>query len=182
MNIVNYTEMGITFNLELNNRPSKNKTYAVLLRITQDKKHTRKKTSIEVKKKSDFNSRAKYGNWIRTSEPNHKKWNDTLEQEIEQAKNTYKDLKSSGLATKELIKSKMNAAETSPSFLVYARQRTHEIYNEGGYRNFKKYNGFCNKLENYLTIINKKDLLFSEVTTSFLSKFEAYLHTLVYIN
>jgi hypothetical protein len=35
--------MGITFNLELNNRPTKNKTYSILLRITQDKKHIRKK-------------------------------------------------------------------------------------------------------------------------------------------
>lgn len=170
--------MGITFNLELNNKPSKNKTYAILIRITQNKKHIRKKTSIEVKAKKDFNPRAKQGNWIRTSEPNHKKWNDALEKEIEEAKGTCRDLKRTGLATKELIKSKINSSEISPSFLAFAKQRTQDIFNEGGYRNFKKYNGFCNKLEIYLTEIGKSDLLFSEVTTSFLSKFEAHLHTL----
>lgn len=170
--------MAITFNLELNNRPTKNKTYSILLRITQDKKHIRKKTSVELKSKQDFNLKAKHGNWIRTSEPNHKVWNQTLEKEIEEAKNTYRDLKKSGLATKELIKSKINSAEVSLSFLAFAKQRTQDIFNEGGYRNFKKYNGFCNKLENYLTEKHKKDLLFSEVTTSFLTKFEAYLHTL----
>lgn len=170
--------MSITFNLELNNKSSKSKTYAILLRITQDKKHTRKKTTIEIKKKTDFNPKAKQGNWIRTSEPNHKKWNEILEKEIEDAKTAYRDLKGSGLATKELIKHRINSAEVSPSFLVYAKQRTLDIYNEGGYRNFKKYNGFINKLENYLLKIRKKDLLFSEITTGFLSKFEAHLHSL----
>ena len=38
--------MAVTFNFELNNRASKNKTYAVLLRITQNKKHKRIKTSL----------------------------------------------------------------------------------------------------------------------------------------
>jgi integrase/recombinase XerD len=170
--------MSITFNLELNNKPSKNKTYAILLRITQDKKHTRKKTSIEVKKKNDFNAKAKFGKWIRTSEPNSAKWNDTLVIEIEKAKKVYQELKSSGQATRELIKSKINAEETSLSFLVYAKDRTQEIFDKGGYRNFKKYNGFCNKLETFLATKRQKDLLFSEITTSFLSKFEAYLHTL----
>jgi integrase len=170
--------MGITFNLELNNRPSKNKTYTILLRITQDKKHIRKKTTVEVKNKLDFNPKAKQGKWIRTSEPHHKKWNETLEKEIELAKDKYRDLNKSGLATKELIKSNLNAAEVSPSFLEFAKQRTKDILNEGGYRNFKKYNGFCNKLKTYLNHENKNDILFSEITSSFLAKFEAFLHSL----
>lgn len=170
--------MAITFNLELNNRPSKNQTYAILLRITQDKKHIRKKTTVEVKKKTDFNSKAKNGNWIRTSEPNAKKWNDILEKEIEAAKDAYRELKTSGQATRELVKHKINSGEVSESFLSYAKHRTQEIFDEGGYRNYKKYNGFCNKLESYLSKIRKKDLLFSEVTSSFLAKFEAHLHSL----
>ena len=170
--------MAITFNLELNNRPTKNGTFVILLRITENKKHTRKKTTIEVKRKSDFNSKAKQGNWIRTSEPSHKKWNETLEKELEEAKQAYRDLKGTGTATKEIVKHRLISSETSLSFLDYAKQRTKEIYAEGGYRNYKKYNGFCNKLEGYLTKLKKKDLLFSEIDTAFLAKFEAYLHTL----
>jgi integrase len=170
--------MGITFNLELNSKPNKSRSYAVLLRITQDKKHIRKKTSVEVRNKSDFNPKAKQGKWIRTSEPNHKKWNDVLEKEIEEAKNTYRELKTSGSATKELIIEKITSSDTFPSFLDYAKERTQDIYNEGGYRNYKKYNGFCNKLENYLTSTGKKDILFSELTPTFLARFEAHLHTL----
>ena len=170
--------MGITFNLELNNRPTKKKTYCVLLRITQDKKHFRKKTSIELKSKNDFNRKAKYGSWIRTSEPNFKVWNNILEGEIEEAKNTYRDLKKIGQASGELIKSKLSEAEVSTSFLEYAKKRTEDILKEGGHRNYKKYNGFCNKLEGFLAESHKVGLLFSEVTTAFLSKFEAYLHSL----
>jgi len=170
--------MGTTFNLELNNKPSANKTYSILLRITQNKKHTRKKTTVELNSKKDFNPKAKQNNWIRTSEPNHKKWNEALRDEIEEAKTTYRDLKTKGLATKELIKSKINEAESSSSFIEFAEQRTKDIFNEGGYRNYKKYNGLVNKLKAYLKEKKKKDLLFSEVTTSFLSKFEAYLHNL----
>ena len=170
--------MGVTFNLELNSKATKNKTYAIFLRITQNKKHTRKKTTVEVKRKKDFNPKAKPGNWIRPAEPNHKVWNDALEKEIEDAKKAYRKLKSSGLATKELIKSKIISSDTSPSFLNFAKGRIQDIYNKGGYRNYKKYNGFCNKLEAYLNTLHKKDLLFSEVTTAFLAKFESYLFTL----
>jgi len=133
---------------------------------------------VELKSKTDFNLKAKQGNWIRPSEPNHKIWNDALEKEIEEAKMTYRDLRTSGLATKELIKSRIISADVSPSFLEFVKQRTKDIYVGGGYRNYKKYNGFINKLENYLSGINKNDLLFTELTTSFLAKFETHLHSL----
>ncbi|MEI8203370.1 MAG: site-specific integrase [Bacteroidota bacterium] len=170
--------MATTFNLELNNKPSRKNTYNILLRITQDRKHKRIKSTIELRSPKDYNPKAKYGNWIRTSEPNHKVWNAVLAAEIEEAKSTYRDLKEKGLATSELIKSTMKDMEISASFLQYAKDRTKDILNEGGHRNYKKYNGFCNKLEGFLKSTRKKDLLFVEVTTSFLSKFEAYLHTL----
>jgi integrase/recombinase XerD len=170
--------MAVTFNLELNNKPSKNGTFVVLLRITQDKKHTRKKTSVEVTKKIDFNSRAKYGKWIRSSEPKHEKYNDTLRKELDDARDEYLKVKGTGLATKEIIKEKITTEVKSPSFLVYARERTEAIYNEGGFRNHKKYHDLCNKLANYLKTKRKNDLLFSEIDTSFLSRFEAYLHSL----
>lgn len=170
--------MGTTFNLELNKKPTRKNTYSILLRITQNRKHIRKKTTIEVKNKDHFNPKAKQGNWIRTTESNYKVWNEALDKELEEAKKAFRELKGEGLASKELIKSKINEAETSASFIEFVKQRTKDIFNEGGYRNYKKYNGFINKLEGYLEISKKKDLLLTEITTSFLSKFESYLHSL----
>lgn len=134
--------MAVTFNFELNNKPSKNKTYAILLRITQNQKHKRIKTPIAVSKKSDFNKDAKQGNWIRQREPNYAVWNETLAQELEKARKTYQELKEDGLATTEKIAIEMTAGERTFSFLQYAKQRTKEIYDAGNYRNWKKYNGF----------------------------------------
>lgn len=59
-----------TFRFEVNNKPTRNKTYVVLLCVTTGSKRKRVKTSIELKRRSDFNLKAKQDNWIRTSEPN----------------------------------------------------------------------------------------------------------------
>ncbi len=170
--------MAVTFNFEINNKPNKNQTYAILLRITQNQKHKRIKTSIAVSRKSDFNKNAKQGNWVRPREPNYMVWNEILAQELEKARKTYQELKEEGLATTEKIVSEMTAGERTSSFLQYAKQRTQEIYNAGGYRNWKKYNGFCNKLESYLKEKKSKELIFAEINTAFLSKFEVYMHSL----
>lgn len=172
--------MATTFNFELNNKPTRNKTYVILLRVTQNKKHKRTKTSIELKSKNDFNPKAKAGNWIRTSEPNHKVWNESLENELEKAKSTYRELRDSGMATKEKIVATMVAGEKSTSFLEYAKKRTQEIFDEGGYRNYKKYNGFYNKLENFLSNSQgrTRDLTFAELTPSLLARFESHLKSL----
>ncbi len=170
--------MAITFNFELNSKPSKNKTYSILLRITQNKKHKRIKTSISVSKKTDFNKDAKQGNWIRQREPKHKVWNEILSKELDRAKKTYQELKEEGLATTDKIVSEMNAGEKTSSFLQYAKQRTQEIYDAGSFRNWKKYNGFINKLEGFLKSRKSKDLTFAELTPAFMSKFEAYMHSL----
>lgn len=169
-----------TFRFEVNNKPTKNKTYNILLCITTDGKRKRLKTSVDIKRRSDFNPKAKQDNWIRSSEPNHKVWNVALAAELEKAKQTYRDLRETGVATSEKIAAEIMAGERTSSFLQYAKERTQQILDAGGFRNWKKYNGFINKLEGFLTGKDGriKDLTFGELTPSLLSKFEAYLHSL----
>lgn len=167
----------ITFNLELASKTNKAGKYPIYLRITQNRKLMRLKTSVELERKSDWNPKKKE---IRPSEPNAAKWNAILAKEVEAAKDKYRELKEAGAATSVKIKEKINSGETSKSFLQYARRRTQELYDNGNIRNYKKYNGFCNKLETYLTDSHgvAHDLLFSEIDTAFLARFETYLHTL----
>lgn len=169
-----------TFRFEVNNKPTKNKTYSILLCVTTDGKRKRMKTSIELKRKSDYNTKAKQDNWIRSSEPNYKAWNEALSKELEKAKQIYRDLREDGLATSQKIVSEILAGEKTTSFLEYAKQRTQDIYDVGSFRNWKKYNGFINKIEGYLTGKDGRirDLTFAELTPSFLSKYENYLSTL----
>lgn len=74
----------------------------------------------------------------------------------------------------------MVAGERTTSFLQYAKERAQEILNAGGLSNWKKYNGFINKLEEFLTGVNgrTRDLSFGELPPGLLSKFETYLHSL----
>jgi integrase len=169
-----------TFRFEVNNKPTKNKTYNILLCITTDGKRKRLKTSIDIKRRSDFNPKAKQDNWIRPSEPNYKAWNVALASELEKAKQTYRDLRESGIATSEKVASEIIAGERTSSFLVYAKERTQQVLDAGGFRNWKKYNGFINKLEGFLTGKDGRvrDVTFGELTPAFLSKFEVYLHSL----
>lgn len=166
-----------TFNFELASKPNKTGKYPIFLRITQNRKPVRIKTSVELEHKSDWNPKRKE---VRLSEPNAIKWNAILANELEAAKDKYRELKETSTATSLKIKEKIKSGETSNSFLQYARHRTQELYDNGNIRNYKKYNGFCNKLEKYQTDSHGvvRDLLFSEIDTSFLAKFETYLHTL----
>lgn len=169
--------MATTFNFELNSHPYNNGRYAILLRITQNRKSKRIKTSISLKSKNDWNAKKKQ---IRSSEPNYALWNQVLADEMEKAKDTYRELRTEGLATSEKIIEEVVNSEKSASFLQYAKKRTEDIFNAGGIRNWKKYNGFCNKLEKFLTdghgVVH--DLTFKELTPAFLSRFDAFLHTL----
>jgi site-specific recombinase XerD len=169
-----------TFRFEVGNRPTRNKTYALFLCITAGSKRKRLKTSIEIRKKSDFNSKARQDKWIRPSEPNYKAWNEALSKDLEKAKQTYRDLKDEGIATSENIAIELTAGERTSSFVEYAKQRTTEILEAGNIRSWKKYNGFCNKLGTFLTDAKGKtrDLTFAELTASLVAKFETYLYSI----
>ncbi len=130
--------MATTFALELNNKPNKRGAYAIYLRITQNRKLKRIKTSVEVKRASDFNKSTKNEKWIRPSEPNHAIWNEALRIEVEKAKQTYRELKNDGLATSDKIVSEIKAGEQTLSFLEYAKVRTQEILDAGGFRKCDK--------------------------------------------
>jgi len=166
-----------TFGFELNNRPNRFGFYSVLLRITRDRKLKRVKTGLEVKK-ADWNQKAKNYKHFRSSSDNAEVYNDMLQGFLNKYKETYEELKEEGAASSENIILKVKSGEVSESFLKYAEERTQEIFDLGGIRNWKKYNGFCNKLKAFLKKSRKSDVTFAELTYKFMTKFDAYLHTI----
>jgi len=167
--------MSITFNYELNSNPTKNKTYVIFLRITEDKKHKRVKTSIELKRESDFNPKGKKSNnWVKPVEPNSKKWNDELDLFLERAKDIYRELSKKGRASKENIAELLESGERSESFLEFADVYIKRVY-DIDYSTYQKYVGFINKLKGFL---NGKGLMFSEIDLSFLNRFKSHLQKL----
>ena len=166
-----------TFTFEISSRPNRAGKFPIYLRVTQNRKHKRIKTTIELNRMNDFNPKAKQDNWIKKQEPNHKKWNDILAKELERGKDAFRKLEEEGMATSAI--SSIIAEQGKPSsFLDYARERTNENFSEGGIRIWRIYNGFCNKLEAFLKENKKTDLPFAELSPALLSKFKSYLHTL----
>lgn len=167
-----------TFTFEVKKAPNRFGRYQIFLRITENRKHERVKMAISVARLSDFNPKAKNNRWIRQTEPNYKQWNEDLALELEKAQKAYRELANKGIATKEGVARVVAGKDNRVSFLTYAKERTQQIYAEGGIRNYKKYNGFCNKLEGYLNSRKVTDLLFTELTPALLEGFNKYLHTL----
>lgn len=166
-----------TFGFMLANHPNRFGYYPVMLRITRDRKTKRVKTELEVKK-ADWNQKAKNYKHFRSSFHNSEVYNKMLEDILKKYRATYEELKEEGTASTENIIDKVRNGEVSESFLQYALDRTQEIYDAGGFRNWKKYNGFCRKLQAFLKKKRKKDVTFAEITPAFLSQFDAFLHKL----
>lgn len=177
-----------SYRFELNTTPNRNQKYNVLLCVTIGGKRKRIKTDIYLRRKADFNAKCKGNNWIRECEPNCRAWNEVLADTMEEARRSYKELKASGTATAENVALKVKGEEQSGIFLKidqegmtgFAAERTQQIFDAGGIRNWKKYVGFLRKLADFMSkrLKHKKELLFSEITPEFVAKFDAYLHTL----
>ena len=175
-----------SYRFELNTKPNRNKQYNILLCITIAGKRKRVKTDIFLNDKKDFNPKTKRENWVRKSEPNYKVWNDALKTILDKAKESKTELDKKKIATAENVAKAVKDEAPSETFLKldpegmtgFAAERTQQILDEGGIRNWKIYVGFLNKLAGYLDTQHKKELLFSDITTEFVAGFYSYLGTL----
>ena len=160
----------ITYGVELAGRPNADKTFTLYLRITQNRKH-RKQKLFAITNKADFNKKAKFGKWIRETNPEATSLNDDIEKQINQAKEAAKKLKEQGTASRDAIISRLKGTD-SEDFFRYAEDRMRIIYDSGSFRNYKKYNNTINRLKEF---VKADTLSFSEITFDFIERFEAYL-------
>ena len=158
-----------TFTLELQKKPTSAGLYPIFIRITKERKHRRIKTSIALKSLKDWNPKS---HQIRTSEAHSKAWNEQLEKELEEAKNTYRDNKEASLNS--LAKS-IKDKEHSDSFLEYAKNKIQEASASQSIGTHKHYKTTIQKLEEYLASMGMKDVCFNEITLQFVKGFEAFL-------
>lgn len=158
-----------TFTLELQKKPTSAGLYPIFIRITKERKHRRIKTSIALKRLSDWNPKS---HQIRSSEPHQKAWNEQLEIELEEAKNAYRENKDASLnALAKSIKEK----EHSDSFLEFAKAKIQEASANQSIGTYKHYKTTIQKLEEYLASMGVNDICFNEVNIKFVKGFESYL-------
>ncbi len=167
--------MATTFNFEVNNKPNKQGLFVVFIRITQDRKNKRVRSTIALRRLADWN---KEKQCVRASEPNAKAWNLQLEREMEAAKKVFRDLNAEGLATSRNIVSRIKDEGAKPTLLAYTERVRGQMLASGQIGNWKKYGTFVNLLAAYLTSKSKvEDITFKEVTPEFVQGFVSYLNT-----
>lgn len=165
-----------TFRFELNGRPTKNKTYVVYLRVTVGGKRKLIKTMVEIARPSDFNAKCKGENWVRGGVRDAKVLNAQLADILAKAKETYKELDKEGEVTTIALAKEMNTEVVSPSFMAFARERAQMIYDNGGWRNWRKYCGLINKLEAFRKKRRMADITVADMTVELLTRFDNFLH------
>lgn len=165
-----------TFRFELNGRPTKNKTYVIYLRVTVGGKRKLIKTMVEIARPSDFNAKCKGENWVRGGVRDAKKLNTQLADILAKAKETYKELDKEGEVTTVALAKEMNTEVVSPSFIAFARERAQMIYDNGGWRNWRKYCGLINKLDAFRKKRRMADITVADITVELLTRFDNFLH------
>ena len=165
-----------TFRFELNGRPTKNKTYVVYLRVTVGGKRKLIKTMVELARPSDFNAKCKGENWVRGGVRDAKVLNAQLADILAKAKDTYTELDKEGEVTTVALAKEMNSEVVSPSFIAFARERAQMIYDNGGWRNWRKYCGLINKLDAFRKKRRMSDITVADLTVDLLTRFDNFLH------
>ena len=165
-----------TFRFELNGRPTKNKTYVVYLRVTVGGKRKLIKTMVELARPSDFNAKCKGENWVRGGVRDAKVLNAQLADILAKAKDTYTELDKEGEVTTVALAKEMNSEVVSPSFIAFARERAQMIYDNGGWRNWRKYCGLINKLDAFRKKSRMADITVADMTVELLTRFDNFLH------
>lgn len=165
-----------TFRFELNGRPTKNKTYVVYLRVTVGGKRKLIRTMVEIARPSDFNAKCKGENWVRGGVRDAKVLNAQLADILARAKETYKELDKEGKVTTVALAKEMNTEVVSPSFMEFTRERAQMIYDNGGWRNWRKYCGLINKLDAFRRKRRMADITVADMTVELLTRFDNFLH------
>lgn len=165
-----------TFRFELSNKPNRNKKYMLMLCVTVAGKRKRIKTPIELDKPGDFNPKCRGENWIRASVVDSKALNAQLADILNRAKETYKELDKDGEVSSAKVTKGMSTEYVSPSFLQFAKERTEMIKENGGWRNWRKYCGLCNKLDAFYKTRRMHDITVDDLTVDFVTRFDNFLH------
>lgn len=93
-----------------------------------------------------------------------------------QANETYNELGKDNQTTSANVIKAMNTEYVSPSFLAFAKERAQMIYDNGGWRNWRKYCGLINKLDAFRKKRRMHDITIDDLTVDFLTKFDTFLH------
>ena len=165
--------MATTFAFELDSKQNRNGLIPIYIRLTQNRRMKRIKTGVTIRRKADWNPRARNENWVRQSDPDHAVKNAALAKELASVKSTYSEQRDEGGVSLQKVATAYKTADLSPSFLDYVEKLATQQDETGHIRNAKTYRKFKNKVELF-----RPNVVFADIDIAFISDFEAFLATL----
>ncbi|WP_090331770.1 tyrosine-type recombinase/integrase [Dyadobacter koreensis] len=160
----------ITFNLELNVRPNKHGLYIIYIRITENRVKKKINTEIAIPKEH-FNNKAKWGKWVRNTNPKHAKYAD-IEHKIEELKSTAKLISESGESVIARINKKNTDDNTSQlTIKAYFESFLKDMESENSYIHWK---GTKSKLLRFKEFVGGEVRL-KDVDTFHVQRFKIFL-------
>lgn len=164
----------ITINLEIQKKPY---GYPVNLRITENGLHKRFKSSVELTRKSDWDSKNQK---IRPSEPMCVEWQAKLDELKQKAEDIRDELEKSGTASADKIIEELRYGAKSASFLQFAEQIVQECRTAGRFSSLNKYNQVCRKFIAFMESRGREPRLvtFKEIDYSFIADFDLFMQSL----
>ena len=159
--------MTTSFHFYLKNRPKKNGSFPIYLRITKNRRHKYLSTGISVKEK-EWNANEER---VRRNNPNYKTLNETLELIERDARKVQTDLNKTGSATAKTISERMKMTQNAEFFHI-ADELYHELVEEKKYQVYKKIKVVLKKLEHFE---GEHNLPLARIDSEYLLKFERFL-------
>ncbi|MCX6257463.1 MAG: site-specific integrase [Bacteroidia bacterium] len=164
--------MKTTFNLELNSKPKSNGFHDILLRVTHKQKHKRYSLNVSVKA-TNFNKKAKFGSWIRSTDLEHKSKNEFLKIKIQEAEEVYRELEKDNNDTSSVVVIKLLKQDKNLNFFPFADKIYDQFFATGNIGTARRIKSNVKKLRDY----TKNELLFTDINPAFLDDYEQHLKT-----
>lgn len=165
---------GITINPEIQKKPH---GYPVYLRITENGQHKRYKSTVELKRKVDWDSKNRR---IKPSEPMCEEWQRKLDELKKTAEDIRDALVKSGVASADKIIEELRYGAHSESFLPFAEQKVSECRTAGRLSSMNKYAQVCRKFIAFMESRGRDpySVTFKEIDYQFIADFDAFMQSL----
>jgi site-specific recombinase XerD len=168
--------MSYSFNFEIQHVRKTDKEYPIQLRITIDRKHKRVTLPITVSNKKHFNGRARRGNWIRSTDPDHEIKNEKLLDKLREFQDAADEVlkKKIDVTFHNLIYTAGNA--NSEDFFAFTEKQKERLREQERFNYLKHYTSVVKKIKEFVLLrFHLDELKFSDLTVGFIKDYEAYL-------
>ncbi|MEK6781821.1 MAG: tyrosine-type recombinase/integrase [Bacteroidota bacterium] len=155
-----------TLRVELNSKPRQDGLHLLMIRITQNKKLKRVSAERFIKK-SEFNRKAEFGKWVRTTNPGHKVINEHLRELISKYEEAQTEIiKRGSNLTLNNIRQK-GSQKMDDQFIPYGLMEVERSKAKGLYRTSVKKKQLVNKIEAFAG----SQVCFSDIDVTFLKRY-----------